>query len=69
VSIGAGGTRILNPTKSSGARRSRVDDVHCSTPLALVAGMLLGGLCGAILGLLIVRRRGVKQFVHSPTRI
>jgi branched-chain amino acid transport system permease protein len=30
-----------------------------STPLALVAGMLLGGLCGAILGLLIVRRRGV----------
>ena len=30
-----------------------------STPLALIAGMLLGGLCGAILGLLIVRRRGV----------
>ena len=30
-----------------------------STPLALVAGMLLGGLCGAILGTLIVRRRGV----------
>jgi branched-chain amino acid transport system permease protein len=30
-----------------------------STPLAVVAGMLLGGLCGAILGLLIVRRRGV----------
>src|SRR5690349_18320582 len=30
-----------------------------STPLAVLAGMLLGGLCGAILGLLIVRRRGV----------
>jgi len=30
-----------------------------STPLAIVAGMLLGGLCGAILGTLIVRRRGV----------
>jgi branched-chain amino acid transport system permease protein len=30
-----------------------------STPLALVAGTLLGGLCGAILGTLIVRRRGV----------
>ena len=30
-----------------------------STPLALVLGMLLGGLCGAILGTLIVRRRGV----------
>jgi branched-chain amino acid transport system permease protein len=30
-----------------------------STPLALIAGMLLGGLCGAILGTLIVRRRGV----------
>src|SRR6202048_4990127 len=30
-----------------------------STPLALVAGMLLGGLCGGILGTLIVRRRGV----------
>jgi branched-chain amino acid transport system permease protein len=30
-----------------------------STPLALVAGMLLGGICGAILGTLIVRRRGV----------
>ena len=30
-----------------------------STPLAILAGMLLGGLCGAILGLLIVRRRGV----------
>jgi branched-chain amino acid transport system permease protein len=30
-----------------------------STPLAVVAGMLLGGLCGAILGLLLVRRRGV----------
>ncbi|HUN96624.1 MAG TPA: branched-chain amino acid ABC transporter permease [Bradyrhizobium sp.] len=30
-----------------------------STPLALVAGMLLGGVCGAVLGMLIVRRRGV----------
>jgi branched-chain amino acid transport system permease protein len=30
-----------------------------STPLALLMGMLLGGLCGAILGMLIVRRRGV----------
>jgi len=30
-----------------------------STPLALILGMLLGGLCGAILGTLIVRRRGV----------
>src|SRR5882724_10488526 len=30
-----------------------------STPLAVVAGMLLGGLCGAILGMLLVRRRGV----------
>src|SRR6185312_9944719 len=30
-----------------------------STPLALVLGMLLGGVCGAILGMLIVRRRGV----------
>ena len=30
-----------------------------SAPLALVAGTLLGGLCGAILGTLIVRRRGV----------
>jgi branched-chain amino acid transport system permease protein len=30
-----------------------------STPLAVVAGILLGGVCGAILGLLIVRRRGV----------
>ena len=30
-----------------------------STPLALIMGMLLGGLCGAILGTLIVRRRGV----------
>jgi branched-chain amino acid transport system permease protein len=30
-----------------------------STPLALVCGILLGGLCGAILGMLIVRRRGV----------
>jgi branched-chain amino acid transport system permease protein len=30
-----------------------------STPLALLMGMLLGGLCGSILGTLIVRRRGV----------
>jgi branched-chain amino acid transport system permease protein len=33
--------------------------VAASTPLALVAGTLLGGLAGAILGALIVRRRGV----------
>jgi branched-chain amino acid transport system permease protein len=30
-----------------------------STPLAVIAGMLLGGICGAILGMLLVRRRGV----------
>ncbi|MDE2473381.1 MAG: branched-chain amino acid ABC transporter permease, partial [Bradyrhizobium sp.] len=30
-----------------------------STPLALVAGILLGGVCGGLLGLLIVRRRGI----------
>lgn len=30
-----------------------------STPLAVIAGILLAGLCGAILGLLLVRRRGV----------
>jgi branched-chain amino acid transport system permease protein len=30
-----------------------------STPLAVIAGMLLGGVCGAILGMLLVRRRGV----------
>src|SRR5271167_1127884 len=30
-----------------------------STPLSLLAGMLLGGICGGILGTLIVRRRGV----------
>ncbi len=30
-----------------------------STPLAVIAGMLLGGLCGAVLGTLLVRRRGV----------
>src|SRR5262245_11751267 len=30
-----------------------------STPLAVICGILLGGLCGAILGALIVRRRGV----------
>ena len=30
-----------------------------STPLALLLGMLLGGICGAMLGTLIVRRRGV----------
>jgi branched-chain amino acid transport system permease protein len=33
--------------------------ITSSTPLALVLGMLLGGICGAILGTLIVRRRGV----------
>ncbi len=32
--------------------------VH-STPLALVAGVILGTACGALLGALIVRRRGV----------
>src|SRR5215470_12257192 len=30
-----------------------------STPLAVLCGVLLGGICGAILGTLIVRRRGV----------
>src|SRR6202158_6013388 len=30
-----------------------------STPISLLMGMLLGGLAGAILGMLIVRRRGV----------
>jgi len=30
-----------------------------STPLALICGMLLGGVAGALLGALIVRRRGV----------
>src|SRR5579859_5841375 len=30
-----------------------------STPLALVCGMLLGGIAGAVLGALIARRRGV----------
>ncbi|HTO63920.1 MAG TPA: branched-chain amino acid ABC transporter permease [Bradyrhizobium sp.] len=30
-----------------------------STPLAIVAGMLLGGVCGGLLGMLLVRRRGV----------
>jgi branched-chain amino acid transport system permease protein len=30
-----------------------------STPLSLVCGMALGGIAGALLGLLIVRRRGV----------
>jgi branched-chain amino acid transport system permease protein len=30
-----------------------------STPLGLIAGILLGGICGGLLGLLIVRRRGV----------
>jgi branched-chain amino acid transport system permease protein len=33
--------------------------VSSSTPLALVAGTLLGGLAGMLFGLLIVRRRGV----------
>jgi branched-chain amino acid transport system permease protein len=30
-----------------------------STPLAIVAGVLLGGVCGGLLGMLLVRRRGV----------
>jgi branched-chain amino acid transport system permease protein len=30
-----------------------------STPLALIAGLMLAGICGALLGMLIVRRRGV----------
>src|SRR5262250_1745471 len=30
-----------------------------STPLALVCGLLLGGIVGALLGVLLVRRRGV----------
>jgi branched-chain amino acid transport system permease protein len=30
-----------------------------STPLSIIAGTLLGGIAGALLGLLIVRRRGV----------
>ena len=30
-----------------------------STPLAVVAGMVLGGVCGGLLGMLLVRRRGV----------
>jgi branched-chain amino acid transport system permease protein len=30
-----------------------------STPLSLIAGTLLGGIAGALLGMLIVRRRGV----------
>jgi branched-chain amino acid transport system permease protein len=33
--------------------------VSLSTPLALLLGMLLGGFAGAVLGALIVRRRGV----------
>ncbi len=33
--------------------------VALSTPLAVIAGMLLGGAFGAILGTLLVRRRGV----------
>lgn len=33
--------------------------VVASTPLAIVAGVLLGGLAGTLFGLLIVRRRGV----------
>jgi branched-chain amino acid transport system permease protein len=33
--------------------------VAASTPLAIIAGTLLGGLAGALFGLLIVRRRGV----------
>src|SRR5690348_5590742 len=30
-----------------------------STPLSLICGMLVGGIAGAVLGALIVRRRGV----------
>ena len=30
-----------------------------STPLSLLSGMLLGGIAGALLGVLLVRRRGV----------
>jgi branched-chain amino acid transport system permease protein len=33
--------------------------VTASTPLALAAGMLLGGVAGALFGMLIVRKRGV----------
>jgi branched-chain amino acid transport system permease protein len=33
--------------------------IAASTPLAMLAGVLLGGLAGAMFGLLIVRRRGV----------
>jgi branched-chain amino acid transport system permease protein len=33
--------------------------IAASTPLALLAGVLLGGLAGTLFGLLIVRRRGV----------
>src|SRR3954463_13929101 len=33
--------------------------VTSSTPLALLAGMLLGGVVGGLLGALIARRRGV----------
>ncbi|HEY4174728.1 MAG TPA: branched-chain amino acid ABC transporter permease [Rhodopila sp.] len=33
--------------------------VAASTPLAILAGVLLGGLAGTLFGLLIVRRRGV----------
>src|SRR5271156_895981 len=33
--------------------------VAASTPLAMLAGVLLGGLAGTLFGLLIVRRRGV----------
>ncbi len=33
--------------------------VAASTPLAIVAGTLLGGVAGALFGLLLVRRRGV----------
>ncbi len=30
-----------------------------STPLAVLCGILLAGICGALLGMLLVRRRGV----------
>ena len=41
------------------ARACRSNISLPSTPLALLVGMLLGGLAGALLGMLIVRRRGV----------
>src|SRR5271170_6140705 len=37
-----------------------------STPLAVIIGILLGGICGSILGLLIVRRRGRIARLLTP---